>query len=94
MLVAEADDVVDVEVVEDVEVLVADVVELADDEVEVDVLVDVSEVEDEVDVAVAVVLSSLVVVLSCLLLFLRAWNLRRSSPSWSAFVLFPDADVV
>lgn len=80
--VAEADDVVDVEVVDEEEVLVADEVEVADDEVEEDVLVEVSEDvdEDEVEVADVVVLSSLVVVSARLL---RAWNLRRSSPSKS-----------
>lgn len=100
VLVAEADDVVDdVEVEVEVDVLVEDAVELADDEVDVDVELDedVSDDEDEVDVAVAVdVLSSLVVVLSALLLllFLRAWNLTRSSPSRSGCVLSPDDDVV
>lgn len=79
--VAEADDVVDVEVVDDEEVLVAVVDEVADDEVEEDVLLEVSEDVDEVEVAEAVVLSSLVVVVSARLL--RAWNLRRSSPSKS-----------
>jgi hypothetical protein len=92
--VAEADDVVDVEVVDDEVVLVAVVDEVADVEADEDVLLEVSEeVEvDEVDVADALVLSSLVVVLSARLL--RAWNLRRSSPSSSGCVSPPDVDAI
>lgn len=95
--VAEAEDVVDVEVVEDEDVLVPVDEDVADDEVDDEVLVDVSEDVDvsEVDVEVAedvVVLSSaLVVVLSSarpastLLRPPRACSdLRRSSPSRSA----------
>lgn len=90
--VAEADDVVDVEVVDDEVVLVAVVDEVADVEADEDVLVEVSEEVDEVDVADALVLSSLVVVLSARLL--RAWNLRRSSPSSSGCVSPPDVDAI
>lgn len=90
--VAEAEDVVVVEVVDDEEVLVPVDEDVADDEVEEDVLVDVSDEEVDVEVAedVAVVLSSaLVVVLSArpsmLLRLPRACSdLRRSSPSRSA----------
>lgn len=80
---AEADEVVDVVVVDDEDVLVADVVEVADDED-----------DEEVDVAVDVVLSSLLVVVlsALLLLLLRPWNLRRSSPSRSGCVM-SSADV-
>lgn len=94
--VDEAEDVVDVEVVEDEVVLVAVVDEVADVEADEDVLLEVSVEEDEVDVAeVLVVLSSLVVVLSArLLLLLRAWNLRRSSPSLSGCVSSPNVDAV
>lgn len=93
--VAEAEDVVDVDVVEDEDVLVpvVDEVLVADVDAEVDVLLDVSEDEDEVDVAVveAVVLSSvLVVVLSARLSMLRLFwpcsDLLRSSPSRSGCV--------
>lgn len=94
--VAEAEDVVVVEVVEDEEVPVPVDEDVADDEVEEDVLVDVSEDVDvsEVDVEVAedvaVVLSSAVVVVlsarptSTLRLPRACSDLRRSSPSRSA----------
>lgn len=61
--VAEADDVVVVDVVEDEDVLVPVLDEVADDEVDDEVEVDVSEDDDEVDVDVAVllVLSSVLV---------------------------------
>lgn len=96
--VAEAEDVVVVEVVEDDDVLVPVEDDVADDEVEEDVLVDVSdEDDDDVDVAVAeaVVLSSVLVVVlsaraSMLRLLLRACSdLRRSSPSSSGCVSSP-----
>lgn len=63
--VAEAEDVVVVEVVEDEDVLVPVLDEVADDEVDDEVDVEVSEDDDEVDVSVAVVLvlSSVLVVM-------------------------------
>lgn len=93
--VAEAEDVVVVEVVDDEEVLVPvlDEVLVADDELDEDVLLDVSVEDEEVDVAVAEVLvlsSVLVEVLSArssISRLLRACSdLRRSSPSLSGFV--------
>lgn len=95
--VAEAEEVVDVDVVDDEDVLVpvVDEVEVADVDAEEDVLLDVSEdvSEDEVDVDVAeaVVLSSVLVVVSArasmLRLFWPCSDLRRSSPSRSGCVL-------
>lgn len=99
--VAEAEDVVVVEVVENEDVLVPVDEDVADDEVDDKVLVDasedvdVSEVDVEVAEDVAVVLSSaLVVVLSArptstLRLPRACSDLRRSSPSRSASVLSP-----
>lgn len=95
--VAEAEDVVLVEVVEDEDVLVPVDEDVADDELEVDVLVEASDDEDEVDVDVAeaVVLSSVLVVVlsarSSMSRLLRPCSdLLRSSPSRSACVLSPE----
>lgn len=98
--VAEAEEVVVVEVVDEEEVLVPVLDEVADDELDEDVLVDVSEVDEEVDVAVAEVLvlsSVLVDVLSArsnISRLMRACSdLRLSSPSLSGCALSPEEPV-